>query len=141
MTVEANTLTEASAHDRAIFSPAPYERTPLQQWLEQLYAEREDVASVMHTYRLFRANYRDVDTRSGIEFVGYQMAKMADFAGAIELLQANARDYPDSASAQFGLGRALQAAGKRDEARLAFQNALRIDPGFKKANDGLNVLR
>jgi hypothetical protein len=139
--IEANTLDESSPKDRAIFSPQPYERTPVQELLEQLYAERADVVSVMHTYRLFRSAHKGVDTRSGIEFVGYQMAKTADFPSAIELLTANANDYPDSASAQYGLGRALQAAGKTGEAREAFNHALQIDPQFRKATDGLNALR
>jgi hypothetical protein len=101
VSVEINTLRDVS-----IFSPAPYVRTPLQQCLEQLYLERSDPVSVMYTYRLFRGIHTDVDTREGIEFIGYQMAKMGDHAVSIELLRANVADYPDSASAQFSLGRA-----------------------------------
>jgi hypothetical protein len=44
--VEINTL-----NDPSIFSPAPYNRTPLQQLLEQLYMERTDPVSVMYSYR------------------------------------------------------------------------------------------
>ncbi len=50
-------------------------------------------------------------------------------------------DYPASASAQYGIGRAYTAAGNPEEAARAFQAALRIDPEFKKATDGLNALR
>jgi tetratricopeptide (TPR) repeat protein len=60
---------------------------------------------------------------------------------AIELLKANAGDYPASASAQFGLGRAYEAAGDMASARAAFSRALKIDPNFRKATDGLNALR
>jgi tetratricopeptide (TPR) repeat protein len=134
--VEVNTL-----NDPAIFSPAPYARTPLQQLLEQLYMERTDPVSVMYSYRAFRAAYRDLDTRAGVEFIGYQMAKMGDYHAAIELLAANAADYPRSASAQFGLGRAYKGAGDLEHARAAFHKALQIDPAFKKASDGLNALR
>ena len=73
--------------------------------------------------------------------MGYQMVKMGDFPSAIELLKANATDYPQSASAQFGLGRAYKAAGRLDAAEAAFKKALEIDPKFKKATDGLNALR
>jgi len=42
-----------------------------------------------------------------VEFIVYQMAKMGDFNGAVELLRANAADYPQSASAQFWTGASL----------------------------------
>jgi hypothetical protein len=134
--IEVNTL-----NDAAIFSPAPYTRTPLQQLLEQLYMERTDGISVMNSYRGFRAANPGLDTREGIEFIGYQMAKMGDYASAIELLRTNATDNPQSPSAQFGLARAYKAAGDVEHARAAFRKALQIDPTFKKASDGLNALR
>jgi hypothetical protein len=136
VTVEVNTL-----NDPAIFSPAPYKRTPLQQLLEQLYMERTDPVSVLYSYRAFRTANPDLDTREGVEFIGYQMAKMSDYNAAVELLKANAIDYPQSASAQYGLGRAYKAAGDVGHARDAFREALQIDPAFKKASDGLNALR
>jgi hypothetical protein len=136
VTVEVNTL-----NDPEIFSPAPYKRTPVQQLLEQLYMERTDPVSVMNSYRTFRAANPNLDTRAGVEFIGYQMAKMGDYNAAIELLTANATDYPRSPSAQFGLGRAYKGAGDVEHARAAFQKALQIDPAFKKATDGLNALR
>jgi tetratricopeptide (TPR) repeat protein len=134
--IEVNTL-----NDSSIFSPAPYARTPLQQLLEQLYMERTDPVSVMDSYREFRAANPALDTHAGIEFIGYQIIKMGDFPSAIELLKANATDYPQSPSAQYGLGRAYKAAGDVGHARAAFRQALQIDPAFKKASDGLNALR
>ncbi len=127
--------------DRSFFSPPQFERTLLQQMLEQLYMERTDAVCVMWTYRGFRAANPIVDTRAGVEFIGYQMVKMSDYQGATELLAANAADYPHSASAQFGLGRAYKAAGDPEKAREHFKKAMEIDPGFKKAKDGLNALR
>lgn len=127
--------------DPTFFSPPEYQRTPLQEMLEQLFMERSDPACVMWTYRGFRAANPALETRSGVEFIGYQMAKMGDFQSAIQLLTANAADYPKSPSAQFGLGRAYKAAGDVDNARVHFLKALEIDPDFKKATDGLNALR
>lgn len=127
--------------DPALFAPPQYSRTPLQQFLEQLYMEREDPISVMYTYREFRAANPQVDTREGVEFIGYQMVKMGDYRGAIDLLRANAAAYPQSASAQYGLGRACKAAGNVKNAQAAFRQALRIDPAFKKASEGLDGLR
>lgn len=127
--------------DPSFFGPPQFVRTPLQQMLEQLYQERTDPVSVMWTYREFRAANPKVDTRAGVEFIGYQMAKMGDFNAAVVLLGANAEDYPQSASAEFGLGRAYKAAGDAQSARSRFQKALAIDPSFKKASDGLNALK
>lgn len=127
--------------DASYFSPPQYDRTPLQQMLEQLYMERTDAVAVMWTYHGFRRANPSIDTRDGVEFIGYQIVKMGDFNGAIALLKANATDYPQSASAQFGLGRAYKAASDFENARTCFQKALQIDPNFKKAGDGLNALR
>ena len=134
-------ITINSNLDPAFFSPPQYSRTSLQQFLEQLFMERTDPVSVICTYREFRAANSALDTREGVEFIGYQMAKMGDYKGAIELLKANAADYPQSASAEYGLGRAYKAASDLENARTAFRRALQIDPTFKKASDGLNALR
>jgi hypothetical protein len=123
------------------FAPPQFARTSYQRFLEQLYMERTDPIAVRWTYREFRAAHPEADTREDVEFIGYQMVKMQDYNGAIVLLQANARDYPNSASAQYGLGRAYKAAGDSKNARTSFQNALELDPGFKKATQGLEALR
>lgn len=143
---ELNRLTVQSVEinpklDPAFFGPPQYPRTHLQQFLEQLYMERTDPVCVTSTYREFRAANPRFDTREAVEFIGYQMAKMGDYNGAIELLGANAADYPQSASAQYGLGRAYKAAGDLENARIAFRRALQIDPTFKQASEGLNALR
>jgi len=133
--VEVNTLKDSS-----IFSPRLYPRTLLQQFLEQLYMERTDAVSVSYSYRVFRQAHPELNTQRGVEFVGYQMVKMRDFGGAIELLRANAADYARSASAQYSLGRAYQAAGDRASARKSFQKALQLDPAFQNATEALNDL-
>jgi hypothetical protein len=139
--VTMQSVTVNEKFDLNYFGPPQFEHTPLQQMLEQLYMERDDAVSVMWTYRTFRGANAAVDTRAGVEFIGYQMAKMSEFPGAIQLLTANAADYPKSASAQYGLGRAYKAAGDASSARTCFQKALEIDPNFKKASDGLDALR
>jgi len=130
--VEINSL-----NDPSIFSPSPYPHTPLQQFLEQLYMERTDSVSVTYSYRVFREAHPELDTREGVEFIGYQIVKMGDFKAGIELLHANANDYPHSASAQYELGRAYKAAGNPVLARKSFQRALQIDPTFHKARDAM----
>jgi tetratricopeptide (TPR) repeat protein len=139
--VTMQSITMNEEFDVTYFSPPQFERTQLQHMLEQLYMERTDPVSVTWTYRTFRAANPAIDTHAGVEFIGYQMAKMGDLNGAIELLKANTADYPKSASAQYGLGRAYKAAGDVQNARASFQKALEIDPNFKKASDGLNAVR
>lgn len=123
------------------FAPPQFTRTRLQQLLEQLFAERADPQAVMWTYRDFRRFHPDVDTRSGIEAIGYQMLKMGDHATAIALLDANAADYPTSASSAFALGRAHRTAGDVEKARQELERALKLDPNHKRAAEALKSLR
>jgi len=126
--------------DPIVFSPPTFTRTPLQHFLEQLYAERSDVGAVLWTYRDFRKARPAVDTRQGVEFVGYQMTKMGDHQGAIALLEANEKDYPNAGTAAFALGRSYAAAGDSSRARAAFRRALAIDPKLERAASALKAL-
>jgi len=87
--VTCQSITVNEKFDASYFSPPQYNRTSLQQMLEQLYMERSDSVSVLWTYRGFRAANPAIDTREGVEFIGYQMVKMGDLNGAIELLKAS----------------------------------------------------
>ena len=126
--------------DPQVFSPPVFTHTPLQQFLEQLYAERSDAKAVLWTYRDFRRAHPGLDTRDGVEVIGYQMVKMGDHQGAIELLQANAVDYPRAASSAFALGRAYVAAGDVANGRAALRRALAIDPAYERAAKALAAL-
>ncbi len=122
------------------FSPPVFERTLLQRFLEQLYGERTDVQAVLWSYHEFRRAHPEIDTREGVEVIGYQMLKMGEVEQAIALLEANARDHPDSSSSAFGLGRAYDTAGDRSRARAEYQRALRLDPENRRAESALAAL-
>ena len=126
---------------REWFSPPPFVRTPLQDFLEQLYYERADTSALHWSYVAFRRAHPELDTRAGIEMVGYQMLKMGDHAGAVALLTMNASDFPQSSSSAFGLGRALVAAGDTTRARQQFVRAVELDPANKAAADALASIR
>jgi hypothetical protein len=125
---------------RGWWSPPEFARTPLQQFLENLYFERSDVAAVEWTYREFRRAHPGTDTDLGVGFIGYQMLKMGDHRGAVTLLEMNAADHPGSASAAFGLGRAYHTVGDAGRARGEYERALRLDPQHKHAAQALRAL-
>ena len=125
---------------RAWFSPPDFERDALQAFLEHLYFERTDAEAVMWTYAEFRRVHPEIETRAGVELIGYQMLKMGDTATAVQLLESNAFDHPSAAAAAFGLGRAYAAAGDADRAREAFGRALELDPDHRRAAESLAAL-
>jgi tetratricopeptide (TPR) repeat protein len=127
----------------AMFSPPEWDRTPLQQMIQRLYDERDETISVMATYRDFASlvDLKANATGDAVDFTGYQMLKMGHPDTAVALLTQNTADHPRSARAHFGLGRALQAAGRTAEAKTQYAKALAIDPGFIRARTALDALK
>lgn len=123
------------------FSPPVWERTPVQRMIQRIFDERTDVAAVMATYRDFRRAYPDMMSGDAVDFVGYQILKMGETETTVTLLTQNTADYPKSARAWFGLGRALDKAGKKDDARTAYDRALAIDPNFIRARTARDALK
>ena len=68
------------------------------------------------------------------------VARQLEFRGEIALWAAEARRVPWNARAHNNLGYAYRAAGRLDEARGAFETALRFDPAFDKARFNLLLL-
>jgi hypothetical protein len=123
------------------FAPPPLTLTPLQQMISSLYEEREDADAVVQTYRDYRSEYGVTPSSlEAVNFIGYQCLKMGSTKTAIAVLGVNVEYYQNSASAHFGLGRALASAGETGLARNEFARALEIDPSFKKAADALAAL-
>jgi tetratricopeptide (TPR) repeat protein len=123
------------------FAPPPPARSRLQALLEKLYEARTDATQVLWSYADFREAYPDVDTREGVEAIGYQILKTGAHDTAIALLEGNARDYPRAASAAFALGRALATKGDTARARKELERALTLDPTHKRADEELKRLR
>lgn len=123
----------------SMFSPPAWDRTPLQQMIQRIYDERDEARSVMATYRDF-AQLIDLHSAAvgdAVDFVGYQCLKMGHADTAVLLLTQNVSDHPSSAAAHFGLGRAYQASGRREDARAEYRRALAIDPKYQRARDAL----
>jgi hypothetical protein len=121
----------------SMFSPPRFVRSPLSALLEDLYAHRDDTSHVSRRYDAFRRHNPSVKTEAGIEFIGYQILKTGVVASAVALLAANVRDYPRSADAQFGVGRAYRVAGQERFALAAFRRALQLRPGDVRARAAL----
>ena len=127
--------------DPAVFSPPQWKRTPVQLLIAQLFEERSDVAAVNWSYADFRAAYPDADLDAAMQAVGYQILKMGNVESAIAVLERNAAEYPRSAGAAFGLGRAYRTAGDKAQAIAQFRRALAIDSRFKRAADALSAMQ
>jgi len=126
--------------DAAMFMPPQIRRTALQILMDQIFQERDDADAVEWTYHDFRSAYPRIDTEAAMEVIGYQALKMGSTAAAIHLLERNRGDYPNSAAAAFGLGRAYKTAGRAAEAKLQFERALSLDPNHQRAKASLAEL-
>jgi hypothetical protein len=124
--------------DLAVFSPPKLQQSPLQDWLQKLYAEREDSVAVLWSYEDFRAAHPGLNTDDAVEAIGYQILKMGDQPSAIALLERNAKAYPQSSGAAFGLGRAYRAANRLGDAKREFTRALALDPKNERAKKALS---
>ena len=123
--------------DASMFAPPPIRRTALQMAMDQIFQERDDADAVQWTYHDFRNAYPETNTEAAMEVIGYQSLKMGSVAAAVALLEHNRRDYPQSADAAFGLGRAYETAGRKPEAKAEFERALSIDPKHQRSRDAL----
>lgn len=121
------------------FSPPLEPKLPLSRMLNAIYATRDYPVEALKYYRDFRSNpeTKSVNTESGLEAVAYQCLKAGSVSTAIVLLEENLRDYPNSANAHFGLGRAYRAAGNESSAVDQFRLALKIDPEHKRSVEAL----
>jgi len=121
------------------FSPPPEPKTPLARMLNAAYMARSTPDEALAWYRDFRANpaTAEIDTEAGIEALGYQCLKNGAVETGVLLLEANLAEYPDSAAAHFGLGRAYRSAGREAEAVEHFRAALAIDPTHRRAAEEL----
>jgi hypothetical protein len=68
------------------------------------------------------------------------IARNRDYASEVALWEATVRATPAKARAWNNLGYAYEQAGRRGDARRAYQQALALDPDHYKARSNLNLL-
>jgi len=126
-----------------IFSPPTWDRTPLQKMIQRIFDERDDSVAVMATYRDFATlvDLRASATGDAVADVGYECLKAGHTDTATALLTQNVADHPNSARANFELGRAFATAGEKEKARTQFLRALAIDPKYARAQKALDALK
>lgn len=124
------------------FSPPPIQETPLTRMINAVYAARLIPTDALGWYLDFRNNpaNKDIDTQVAMASVSYQILKTGTIDTAILLLETNVKDYPKSAMAHFGLGRAYRTANRKTEAIAEFKKALECDANYKRATDALAEL-
>lgn len=121
------------------FSPPAEPQTPIVRLLNAIFAARFFPQEALGWYCDFRSNpaTSTIDTEAGVEAVGYHCLKNGAVETGVLLLEATVRDYPGSAAAHFGLGRAYRAMEREQKAIAHFREALALDPTYKKAADAL----
>lgn len=82
----------------------------------------------------------ELDPVLGSIELGDIAARSLDLAGALAHYQRAIAANPKNEAAQFSCGMALMQLKRRDEARVHFQTALKLRPGYEPAKQGLEAL-
>jgi fermentation-respiration switch protein FrsA (DUF1100 family) len=72
-----------------------------------------------------------------LQYVARRCTLRDQHEAAIALFRANRDRFPDSPLAWYELGRALEAAGRRDDARRALQRSIGLEPGVLNPSHGI----
>jgi CubicO group peptidase (beta-lactamase class C family) len=73
--------------------------------------------------------------------LGYALLGISDVAGAIQVFELNAQQYPGSSNVFDSLGEAYARANRLDDARKAYARVVELDPGNASARRMLEKLR
>ena len=111
-------------------------QTPLELGLECLKAQKIDEA-IEH---LEKATVRFPQDHRAFNYLGVAYAQKGLFDRAVAALQAAVRLRADSPSIHYNLGLAYQADGFPDRARDEFEQALKLDASYHKAEEALKAL-
>ncbi|MEP6787472.1 MAG: tetratricopeptide repeat protein [Acidobacteriota bacterium] len=103
----------------------------------------KDVANFVREYDAFKSDprHRYVETEATLNRIGYALLQQKRVDDAVQIFKLNARDFPNSANAFDSLGDGYAAAGRRDDAIKAYEQALSIDPNFASSADSLRKLK
>jgi tetratricopeptide (TPR) repeat protein len=84
---------------------------------------------------------KDRPSEQTLAMVGDRLFEAGDKQSAIKALEKNTVEYPNSAAAYLGLGKALAATSETERANQNFQRALALDPTLVDASTELARLK
>lgn len=102
-------------------------------------AARGDVAAMEAAYRsapIEGAEAYDV-SEGALNSLGYSLFRKGYKEPAIRVFEWNVAEHPQSANVHDSLGEAYLGVGRPDDARLSYENALRLDPSSNSARTAL----
>ena len=102
-----------------------------------------DIRVFLAKYREFknRAENKFANTESQTNALGYELVRAKRLADAIEVFKLNVESYPGSANVYDSLAEAYALNGNKAEAISNYEKALKIDPNFSSAQEGLRRLK
>ncbi|MFN6981618.1 MAG: serine hydrolase [Brevundimonas sp.] len=128
---------------RALFAvahgaPAPAPKRLLGDLLTPI-AARDGVEAMETAYRSApTAGDEAYDvSENALNGLGYSLLRKGFGDAAIRVFEWNVAAHPQSANVHDSLGEAYLGAGRRDDARRSYQNALRLDPSSTSAQAAL----
>jgi len=102
-------------------------------------AARDDVDAMEIAFRsapIEGADAYDV-SEGALNSLGYSLLRKGFKAPALRVFEWNVAAHPQSANVHDSLGEAYLGAGRRDDARRSYENALRLDPSSTSAKAAL----
>jgi CubicO group peptidase (beta-lactamase class C family) len=100
------------------------------------------VAKVVNLYRkLHQEEAESYDfSASELNGMGYQVMRLGDVAGAVEIFKLNVEEFPGEWNAYDSLGEAYLKLGDKTNAILNYQKSLELNPRNDNGRDGLRSL-
>jgi len=111
-------------------------------WLQAaIYQKEGDFDKAEQQYDILDKAFNDSTGNPGFyNTYGYFLIKRKNTDKAIKMFKRLVQLTPGEANSYDSLGDGFRAAGEMDSARVAYKQALRIDPDFKPSKEKLNKL-
>lgn len=103
--------------------------------------EKEGLAAVKANWKKLTQNFHPQDPKDLIlNQLGYELIYEGKLSEAKELLELNAELFPEVPNCWDSLGEVLLLLERKDEAKMAYEKALALDPKFPSARKALKLL-
>jgi tetratricopeptide (TPR) repeat protein len=107
--------------------------------------EQAGPEAALRNYKELRAKYLERGsydfTNGPVNMVGERLLQAHRWREALPLLEFNAESHPDASWSLYLLGEARLAGGDGQNALLAFEKAVALDPGNGRARRRMDELR